>query len=148
MNNDSKEITAANPRVKRIGLGVLTIYEVSEAELKQLEIGSLESVYLNFSIALLSTAVSFTVTLLTSVIASDRLYYTLVIVTAFGYIVGLLLLSMWRYTRNTSPSVVNEIRNRNPGSGVLDASVSSTALLEAPGAKPIPPQGTPGSVDS
>ena len=82
------------PAIRRARFDKLTIYEISDSELEILERGSPGSIYLNFTIFLLSSAISVTVTLLVTKIESDRTYMFFVVVTVVGYIIGVLLLSL------------------------------------------------------
>ena len=102
------------PVVRRARFQLLTIYEVEESELLILERGTLSSIYINISIALLSLAVGLTATLTTAAFPSDRAWLLFLVVTVFGYIVGAsLLLIGWR-SRKSISDCVREIRRRLP----------------------------------
>lgn len=105
------------PEIRRARLDTLNIYEISESELEILERGSPDSVLLNFAIFLLSVAVSFTIALSTTTIRSDRVFYVFVLVALVGFVIGLLLLFIWRRNRQSLASVVAAIRNRMPPRG-------------------------------
>src|SRR4051812_46896044 len=98
--------------IRRARLGTLTIYEISESELEIIERGSPDSLFLTFAIFLLSTALSFSVTLLTTTISSNRTFNVFVIVTAVGYLGGIILLGMWSRSRKSIKNITVTIRSR------------------------------------
>lgn len=100
------------PAIRRARLGTLTIYEISEAELETIERGSPESLFLNFSIFLLSVAISFSVSLATTTITSNRTFQVFVIITVIGYLSGLILLAMWWRSYKSTRSITDTIRKR------------------------------------
>jgi len=76
---DPRDAASSLPPALNIRRGVfqeLTLYEVEESELELLARGSPDSLYLNFSILLLSFAVSFLISLLTAIL-SDRVFHYL-----------------------------------------------------------------------
>ena len=99
-------------------VGKLTIFEVTEAELETLERGAPVSLFLNLGIFVLSTAISFSVTLATTTIASDRLFTFFVVITVVGYLAGLTFGLLWWFARRSVRSVAQEIRKRLPPKGV------------------------------
>jgi hypothetical protein len=110
-------------------LDQLTIYDVTEAELEILERGSPDSLYLNFAIALLSTAVSFSAALATTTIPSDRTFQVFVILTTLGWVAGIVLLSLWFRTRQSVSAVAAAIRKRLPPQGIAQQSVAHETPL-------------------
>ncbi len=60
-----------DPAIHRVRLDKLRIFEISEAELEALERGSPDSIFLNLAIAVLSVAISFSVTIATTKIEND-----------------------------------------------------------------------------
>lgn len=108
------------PEIRRARFDRLTIYEVSESELDVLERGSPDSIYLNFAIFLLSSAVSLSLSLSVTTIPSDRTFAVFVLVTLVGYIAGLVLLALWCRNRRSVSKVVEVIRNRLPAEGTLE----------------------------
>lgn len=103
--------------VRRAPYGELRIFEISETELDLLERGSPDSLFLNFAVALLSVAISLSVTFATTNIPSDRVFTALVLLTIVGYVAGLLLLVLWWRTHRSVTSVVASIRRRMPPEG-------------------------------
>ena len=100
------------PQIRRGRLQQLTIYEVTESELWILEHGSQDSVFLNFSVSLVSIAVSLSATLLTAHFPSDRLWTLFVVVTVVGYVVGIVLLCLWWKSRLSVRECAENIRRR------------------------------------
>ena len=105
------------PRIVRATLRELTIYDVSESELEIIERGGPESLYLNFGILFISTAVSLTATLATTDIKSPRLYDGFFIVTAVSYAAALVLGSVWLRSLRSKKRIIACIRSRRPVSG-------------------------------
>ncbi|WP_162826807.1 hypothetical protein [Pseudolabrys taiwanensis] len=106
------------PAVRRGRIERLDIYEISETELQILERGSPESLFLNFAIFLLSIAISFLVTLLTTEIQSSRTFIVFVVVAVLGFIIGLVLLALWAWHRHSTALIFEQIRRRMPPEGV------------------------------
>ena len=105
------------PRIVRAPLIELTIYDVSEAELEAIERGGPESLYLNFGVFFMSTAISLTVTLTTTDIKSDRLHAGFLIVTIVSYAVFLVLGGLWYRGMRSKKKVISCIRSRRPATG-------------------------------
>src|SRR5256885_1636055 len=105
------------PRIVRATLRELTIYDVSETELEIIERGGPESLYLNFAIFFISTALSLTVALATTEIKSRRLYDGFFIVTAVAYAAALVLGALWLRSLRSKKTIMKYIRSRRPSSG-------------------------------
>ena len=90
----------------------LTLYEITDHELNVLEKGSPNSIYLNFSIFLLSVGLSFLVALLSADIPSERTYVTFLIFCLVGVFLGAFLLVLWCRMKSEVTSVVSRIRER------------------------------------
>ena len=101
-----------NPRIRRAKVDSLDLYEITEDELMALEHGSPESLYLNFSIFLISIAMSFLISLLTTKIESNRLYDIFVIITVIGFVIGTILFILWLREYLSSSSISQKIRKR------------------------------------
>jgi hypothetical protein len=74
---------------------------------------------LNIAIALLSSAVSLTATLLTVHIASIPAYVIFVVFTIVGYVVGITLILLWYRSRNSVSDCIKIIRKRLPPEGTV-----------------------------
>lgn len=101
-------------KIKRARYDSLCLYEVTETELEILERGSPCSIYFNFSIFLLSVAISFTVALLTVKIESVKLFAFFLVVTIVGYLGGIFLLILWFRNRKSIKSIIKKIKDRLP----------------------------------
>ena len=100
------------PKITHVNVDSLTFYEITEDELSELEKGSQGSIFLNFSIFLLSEAISFLVVLSTTKIDDIRIYTLFLVFTVVGFIIGLVLLGLWLKEFLFSTSVAKKIRNR------------------------------------
>lgn len=119
-NIDKTTTSSSNeflPAIRRARFDRLTIYEVSDRELDLLERGSPDSLFLNFAIALLSIAISLSVTFATTKIESDRNFIVLVLITIVGYVIGLFLLILWFRNHKSVLTVAKTIRERLPPEG-------------------------------
>ena len=113
--NTKNEHSGDKPfKIKRGRVDSLSLYEITEHELVTLENGSPSSLYLNFSLLLLTTATSFLISLLTTTIESDRTYFTFVILVVVGYVLGILLGIIWWRTRQSVSEITKRIRSRIP----------------------------------
>lgn len=91
----------------------LVIYEVSEGEIETIERGSPNSTYLNFSVFLISTCLSFFITLLTCDFTNkDRLFTSFFAVCIITGIIGVFLFVIWYRTKNDVDEVLKKIRER------------------------------------
>jgi len=106
------------PAIRRARIDSLDIYEVSEPELVLLERGSPDSLFLNFAVFLLSSALSLFVALVTTTIASSRTFSVFVILTTVGTVGGLFLLLLWMRNRQSTATVFAQIRRRMPPEGI------------------------------
>lgn len=110
---DKTEHSGDKPfKIHRGRVDSLSLFEITEHELATLENGSPSSLYLNFSLLLLTTATSFFISLLTTTIESDRTYAVFVILVVVGYVLGLLLLIIWLRTRQSISEITKRIRSR------------------------------------
>lgn len=100
------------PLIKRGSLESLSLYEITDYELDLLERGSASSIYLNFSILLLSVSISFLVTLLSVPDIGWKTYTFFLSSTIIGFVVGLVLLVAWRKTAQSTTILCEKIRGR------------------------------------
>lgn len=108
----TKEQNESSINIKRGKCDSLNIYEVTEWELEIIKRGSPNSIFLNFSIALLSLAISFLTTLITVNIESDRIFYIFVILCTIGFIVWIILLILWIIAENDFKKTIKKIEER------------------------------------
>lgn len=101
------------PEIRRAKVGSICIYEITEDELKMLENGTPNSLYLNFAVALLSVATSFLITLMTTVIADIRIFTIFVVLTAIGFISGIICFILWFNSRRSLSALIEKIKQRD-----------------------------------
>lgn len=109
-----------DPAIHRVRIDKIMIYDITEAELESLERGSPDSLFLNFSIAVLSIAISFSAALATTKIDSIFVFTVFVVLTVVGYLAGLVLLCLWWRTHTSVKSVAKDIRGRLIPEGIQE----------------------------
>lgn len=107
----------ASPRIRRGVLSQLTIYDVEESELETLGKGSSDSLYLTFSIFLLTMAISFFIALINATV-SDKIYIIFVLITIVGFVLGIFSLFIWLKKRKSMPDLIDKIKRRLPPEGI------------------------------
>jgi hypothetical protein len=122
MQNQSQELA---PAIRRGRIDSITIYEISDSELNTLEFGSPDSIYLNFSIALISVCLSFLISLLTTTIDSIYIYIIFIVLIIICGIVGLILFVIWFKKRESTSDLINQIRNRVPPEGTQETTATA-----------------------
>ncbi len=105
------------PEIRRARIGKLTIYEISDAELNTLEHGTPNSILLNFSIFILTVAISFTIALTTLNIPAGKTFLFFLSAAIIGYLGGILLFFLWLRGYRSVSSVIKTIRDRLPPEG-------------------------------
>ena len=118
----NKEVASENfvPEIRRGRFDKLTIYEISESELETLERGSPYSLYLNFSIFILTLAFSSLITLFTTE-TTPIITTIFIIVAVVGILGGSFLFILWFKDRNSVSEIVKVIRKRLPPTGVQES---------------------------
>jgi len=99
-------------KIRYIGIGQLTVYLVSEDELRMIESGGPSSTYLNLAIFFLSVAASFFVSALLSEPKSIYRFIVIVVLTTGAAIAGFVLLFLWRRSSKGALNVIKQIRAR------------------------------------
>jgi len=108
------------PAIHRVPLDKLTIYEITEAELDDLERGSIDSIFLNLAIFTGSIAISFLSSLLITKIESIYTFCAFIIVTSIGFLASATYTLLWWRNRIDRSQVAQKIRKRQPPIGELD----------------------------
>jgi len=108
--------TEGQVKIVRGRVDSLSLYEVTDNELKTLELGSPGSIYLNFSIFLTSIGLSFLISLLTVKIDSVKIYSTFLVFAVLGLVLGLILFILWWRQRKEVAEVISTIKSRMPSS--------------------------------
>ncbi len=99
-------------RVRRGRVDSVDLFEVKENELEILENGEPTGIYLNFSVFLLSTALSCILALTTATFSSTRSENVFLFLSIIGVIGGLFLLILWWRGRKSIKLVIGTIKNR------------------------------------
>jgi len=102
----------ARVRVRRAEVDSICLYEVKEEELEILERGSPSSLYLNFSLFLISAAISFLASIIFVKIDSQKIFTIFVVIIVVGFVLGFILLVLWHRDFRSSTTVAKRIRNR------------------------------------
>ncbi len=93
-------------------LGELTAYTVHEHELDVIAAGSPATLAFNFAVALVSIGVAFVLTLTTTTIESDRLFYGYLIACINCLLIGVIMFVYWFKTRASVSVTVTKIKGR------------------------------------
>jgi hypothetical protein len=114
-------------QVRYVGMGEITIYLVSEDELRMLETGGPSSTYLNLAIFFLSVGASFLASLLLSEPKSIKRFIVVVALTVGSLIAGFVLLLVWRRSSKDATNTIQGIRARrvSPAENIIEGSGSS-----------------------
>ena len=110
-------------------LGKLTAYAVLEHELDIIAAGSPATLAFNFAVALISIGVSFVLTLATTAIASNRLFYGHLIACLNCSLAGIIMFAYWLKTR----------------ASITVAKIKSRLIVATAGREPPPVDPTTGS---
>jgi len=99
--------------IKRALVDSLAIYEISDAELTVIEKGSTNSLYLNFAISLISIAIAFLISLLTTDFNNRIIVMNIFIIfTIIGFLGGIFLLILWYKMKDEFKIVIQKIKAR------------------------------------
>ncbi|HRH95222.1 MAG TPA: hypothetical protein PLB55_04775 [Prosthecobacter sp.] len=120
-NTESKPLRVRRGRVESVDL-----YEIKDSELDLLEKGSPADLQLNFSIFLLSLAVSGICSLATATFFSDTIKSLFMIVTVVGLILGAYLIISWWRNHQSLKTLCSRIRSRIPPEPVNVSSIQSS----------------------
>lgn len=93
-------------------LGELTAYTVHEHELDIIAAGSPATLAFNFAVALISIGITFILTLTTTTIPTDRLFYGYLIACINCLLVGFIMFVYWLKTRTSVNITVTKIKSR------------------------------------
>ena len=106
--------------IRRGRVDSLTVYDVTESELLDLERGSPANIFLNFAIFLLSAAVSFLIALFSTDIQSTKTFCVFVIIAVVGLIGGVVLFVIWKKSKETTSAIIQRIKDRVPKEDAKD----------------------------
>lgn len=100
--------------IRRAKIDTLIIYEISEDELRMIEHGSPDSIYLTIAISLISFASAIFCSLLSTEIVSQTVMTTYVLIVIIGFVSGAILLILWKRTNSSVSACIAIIRKRLP----------------------------------
>jgi hypothetical protein len=103
-----------SPSIRIAPPAELKAYVVYEHELEILATGSPSSLYLNFSLFLIGTALSLVVALVTTPIPSDRVFYGFLIFCLVASISGVVLFALWWRYHESAKDLTSRIKNQMP----------------------------------
>lgn len=114
MNNPNQFKNEKPFRIRRGRVDSVDLYEVKENELEMLENGEPTGIYLNFSIFLLSVAISCILGLCTATFKSPLIENAFLFVSIIGIIGGVFLGILWWKGRKSIKLIIKKIKNRIP----------------------------------
>jgi hypothetical protein len=97
----------------------LTLYEVMEDELNNLENGSTSSTYLNLAIALLTLCLSFFASIFTVDFKNNITFIVFLVIALVSLFAGVGYIITWYKTRKSYTSIITKIRARAEKKQVL-----------------------------
>ena len=129
-----------NIPAKRHRLAHVDIFEVTGDELDNIEREAANiGTDLQFSLVLLPIAVSFTLTLVLTTIASPRVYSSFFIITLLTYVLGIYFGIRWFRQRGSFKKLLQKIRDRSVGPiGQEGKELNAAELAELPSTEPPP----------
>lgn len=109
--------------IRYVGIGQLTVFSVSEDELRLIESGSPAATYLNLGIAFFCLGIGSLISLLLSEPSKSLHKFVVVIVLmVMSFIAGFILLVLWSRARKQVSDVIVRIRCRAiPAGAVIEA---------------------------
>jgi hypothetical protein len=114
MNTQNNNIGDKPLRVRRGRVDSVDLYEVKEHELEILENGEPTGIYLNFSIFLLSIALSCISALCTATFDKAIIENSFLFLSIIGILGGVFLIVLWWRGRKSIKLIIQKIKNRIP----------------------------------
>jgi hypothetical protein len=116
MTTDLENTAGSNiqPVIYVAPLGKLQVYPVYGHELDELSRGAPVALFLNFSLALLASGLSFLANLLATDIQSVKTFNVFVIITVVFLLAGVVLFAVWWKLHRSTRNLVQQIRDRMP----------------------------------
>lgn len=118
-------------RIIRGSVDSVSLFEITDYELEILEKGSPSSTLFNFSIFFLSIGISFVITLMSTEIASQRVFLVFLVIATLGIGAGIVLLVLWSKFNSSNTDVCKRIRARVPAT---DAEAPPAPITNGDGA--------------
>lgn len=130
MDKQKSEQIVPSVGIRYVGFGQLTVYLVSEDELRLIETGGPSSTYLNLAILFLSAGASFFASLVVSPPSGIHSFTVMTVLTVASLIAGTVLLVLWRRSSKVASAVIHRIRAR--GTPPSQATIIETSTTEGP----------------
>lgn len=120
MNGEDPKQMVPLPNIRYVGIGQLTIYLVSEEELRMIESGGPSATYLNLAIGFLSIGSGIGASLLLSGPPTSIYRFVVVVVVAVGSLIaGFILLLLWLRSSKDASKTIERIRSRGSSVGTI-----------------------------
>lgn len=110
MSSEDAHPLIPSTEIRYIGIGEITIYFVSDDELRVLERGGTSSTFLNLAIFFMSVGASFFASLLLSPPPTIKTFVVMVVLTAFTAIAGFVLIILWRKSSGDATDTIKHVR--------------------------------------
>ena len=111
-NVDTVQESSDSLHVKRAKVDSITIYDVTESELVEIESCNAVDWLFNVAIACITTTISFVVTLTTTKIESERLFYAYVILACVSGAAAIGFFVNWKILKGKRDNVIVRIKAR------------------------------------
>lgn len=111
-NSDNVYEASDSVHVNRAKVDSITIYDVTESELVEIESCNAVDWLFNVAIACITTTISFVVTLTTTKIENERLFYSYVILTCVSAASAIGLFVNWKILKGKRDNVIVRIKAR------------------------------------
>lgn len=112
MARNKKNAFGQITKVERHHIETVDIYEVSESELKELEIGNDADTFLNIGLSCLSFASAFFISILTTSFANEFSKLLFCCISIIFGIAGVIMMILWWKKRKSKESIIDTIRKR------------------------------------
>lgn len=103
-------------KVERHHIETVNIYEVSDSELRELEMGNEADTFLNIGLSCISFAIAFFLSILSSSFKNDFWKLLICCLTVIFGLAGIIMLILWGTKRKSKESIIEVIRNRGSNS--------------------------------
>lgn len=109
--SETQQKVSQNPTINRGKVDSLCIYEITDGELEIIERGSPNSIYFNFSVFLITSAITLVAALLTTT-PSQLVKIIFILVTIIFSVAGVFCVILWIKSKNEFNATIKKIRAR------------------------------------
>jgi hypothetical protein len=110
----------------------LTLYEVTDDELRQLDEGPPDSILLNLAIFCFAAGTSLLPSFFAATYANELAETVFASVTVVAFLAGAILTLVWRASRRSRPTLLDRIRERLTGPGPARVSLGAVEACVEP----------------